>query len=63
MFTIRKRANRLVMVKSRPAPEILMLVSRMRALAIKDEEIALLLEELAPHLPTQPDAAAIANPG
>ena len=62
MFTIRKRANRLVMVKSRPAPEILMLVSRMRALAIKDEEIALLLEELAPHLPTQPEPATTALP-
>lgn len=62
MYTIRKRANRLVMVKSRPAPEILMLVSRMRALAVKDEEIAVLLEELAPHLPAQPGAATVANP-
>ena len=62
MFTIRRRANQLTMVKARPSPELLALLWRMRALAIKDEELTQVLEELESYLSIQDAGAAITAP-
>lgn len=60
MFTIRRRANRPVMVKSEPTPEFLALLCRLRALSAEDEKLASLIEGLEPYLPTEPATATVA---